>query len=266
MKNFWHRRVLDEVKDGNQGGSGYAPEPQGKQDPAAVAATSQTQGDQFDDFGYRIEPAKTPGAEKPEGDAGTKVEPPKEEKIENPATGYGDEPPVVPADPPPAEKKPEPVKDELELNVEGVPEAEAAKVREFAKKHGVTKEVAQAMIDERREAVKQVEAQRAEYEKAMQKRIAETRKQWHDELKNDSQFGGDKFNFHVKRAEKVLEEFMPSTKKVLTERKTMLPPYVMRDLAKLADHLYATEKLVQGEASKPDADEKENDDPLNFYR
>ena len=85
-------------------------------------------------------------------------------------------------------------------------------------------------------------------------------------MKNDPALGGEKFEHNVMQAEKVLEEFMRATKTMLTERGSMLPPYVMRDLARLAEHLYAAPVFNSGEPPAPPPEPKEeNNDPLAFY-
>jgi hypothetical protein len=45
----------------------------------------------------------------------------------------------------------------------------------------------------------------------------------------------------------------------------MLPPYVMRDLAKLAEHLYKTERLQQGDPPAPAKSKDDEDSPYAFY-
>lgn len=258
---------LEEIKDG-QGAGASGNEPKTEQAPAQGDTGSQAEGDQFDDFGYPI--TKEEGDKKPEGSGDKKSEVPKEEptKIENPSTGYGDEPPKIEDAPP--EKKEDPKKDDIDLgfevNAEGVPAEELSKLKSFLKKHNASKELAQELIDQRKQEIASIKAEQEAAEKEMKLERDRTRVAWHKELKDDPNFGGDKFGFNVLRAEKVVEEFMPNTKKRLTETKAMLPPYVMRDLVKLADHLYSTEKLVQGDPTKPNNENaKDEDDPLAFY-
>jgi len=78
-------------------------------------------------------------------------------------------------------------------------------------------------------------------------KIAETRASWLTELKTDADFGGENFEANVDRAEKVLEEFLPNTKKALTGRGSMMPPYIMRDLLALYKTMNPTTKLITGD-------------------
>ena len=59
---------------------------------------------------------------------------------------------------------------------------------------------------------------------------------------------------------------MPNTKKELTKSGAMLPPWVMRDLAKLAETLYASPKLVQGDPVVPREEVDDEDAHLAFYK
>lgn len=262
-----YTRMLLEKADDGEGGGAPKSEAEPKSDMSKDDPSSEGEGNQLDDFGYEI--PKEEGDKKPEGKEGKKPEVQKEEptKVENPATGYGDEPAKV------EDKKEEepPAKEEeidlgYEVKVEGLPKDEVKGLKEFFKKNEVPEKVAQAFIEKRKSEIAQQEKAKADQEKAYEAERQKIRSDWHKELKSDPTFGGEKFGHNVLRAEKVIEEFMPNTKKRLTETKAMLPPYVMRDLVKLADQLYSTEKLVQGDPSAPDVEnEKGDDDPLAFY-
>ena len=139
-------------------------------------------------------------------------------------------------------------------------------MQEFAKANALPKEAAQALVNLRKSEFDANLAQAEEAKKAQARAIEKVKASWDKELRTDATFGGDKFAHNVAQVEKVLADFMPSTKKTLTERGSMLPPYVMRDLAKLAEKLYAAEKLVQGEAAVGEAVvEDKQDDHLSFY-
>ncbi len=267
MINFMQSKPMDKADDLKGTGSGKAPEPEAK--PAAATPEAdgkkvEAQGDNVDDFGYAKEPEATGDPTKE-----TKLDPKppvKEDvKIDVKATGYGDEPPKIEEEvKPPVEIKDADLGFELKVD-EVIPKEELTKVKDFAKKHSLTKEAAQAYLDLRANEVKESARVEAETVKNFEKQKLQQRSEWHKELKNDPHFGGEKFSHNVLQAEKVLQEFMPLTKKSLTERGSVLPPYVMRDLAKLGDHLYSTEKLTQGEAIVPPV-EVEEDDGLGFYR
>jgi len=263
MRIFTANLKMNKAEDGKNGG-GQTTQPEVKSGAAPDAKESQADGDQLDDFGYAITAEETQGKPDAKGDAPKAPEKPEPEE---PVTGYGKKPLEAPAEEEKKKDEPPPVKDELELNTEGVPKEEIEKVRTFAKQHKVSKEIAQAFLELRKGEIKaQAEADAkaaADYEKAKKRQWAE----WDKELRADQTFGGDKFEFNLNRVEKVMSEFMVNTKKRLTESKGVLPPYLMRDLAKLADRLYETEKFVQGESTKPEADDEiENNDPLEFYQ
>jgi hypothetical protein len=263
---MWNFNHSQETKTEGDANASKANESQAapKTDQSKDAPAPQGEGDKFDDFGY--EKTEPEGDKKPEGSGDKKPEVPKETstKVETPATGYGEKDPVVEEPPAPAPKKEE-IDLGYELKVEGVPEEDVTKLKTFAKQYALSKEAAQAYLDLRKAEHEKYKASVAESEREYEIEKQKVRAEWHRELKNDPAFGGEKFGSNILRAEKVMEEFMPNTKKVLTERKAMLPPYVMRDLAKLADHLYSTERLVQGDAPKPSEPVEEKDDALAFY-
>lgn len=250
----------DQIKEGSEGA---APPTESKNTPATEA-----KGDNLDEFGYEKAPAVNDSGkeDKEPPKDGAKETKKESEKIEDPSTGYGVKPPKVDEEtPPPKEEK----KIELgyELEVKDIPAEEVIKLKEFAKNNALTKEAAQALVNLRKSEIDEANKADEQYVKDQAKAVTELKASWDKELRTDPVFGGDKFDRNLMRVEKVLKEYLGETKKVLTERKSMLPPYVMRDLAKLADHLYSTEKFVQGDASKADdkAEEKEVDH-LDFYR
>lgn len=251
-----------EKAEAEVGGSGIPPVVPPPEAPPATPPVKPSEPE-TDELGYAIVPP--PKEEKPpEKKLDKKPEP---EKVEVPGTGYGSKAPVV-EDPPeaPLEEKKDPLP-ELDLKPDQIiPKDEVIKVKEFAKAHNLTKEQAQAYLDIRAGETKENARLQAQAVKTAERDRQQLRATWHKELKDDPTFGGDKFDHNVLRAEKVLQDFMPTTKKELTARGSMLPPYVMRDLAKLADHLYSTDKLAQGDPVEPPKEEKEEDDALAFYK
>lgn len=237
MKNFW-LRLEQKTDDSDNGG-----------------------GPQYDDLGYEI-PA-TPPAPAPAPPAPTIVEPPKPPEVL--ATGYDKEPVVPPAPPAPPSEPPVPLDLGFEVKTEGLSDDEALKLKTFAKTHGLTQGAAQALIDDRVATVKKAGEDATSAQQQAERQIAETRAGWHKELKADPTFGGENFAHNIARVERVVEDFMPNLKKVLTERKTMLPPYVMRDLANVAQRLYETPRMTPGEPPSPPPEKVEND-PLAFYK
>ena len=223
---------------------------------------SSTEGQKVtDEFGY-----ETVNEEK------AKEESEVADSDEAPASGY-----EKPPEEPPAEEKPKeevkektkveasPDDDELGIiDTNGLLPDEVTELKEFAKAHKLPKNVIKAMVESKKAEIAKAQALIKSQEKEIEQTRLKIKKQWHDELLKDPHFGGEKFNHSVKRVNKLLNEFLVETKNKLTEAGSMLPPYVMRDLAKLADRVYKTESFTQGEPPKPKEEPKEND-PLAFY-
>lgn len=263
MLNFIRNLKFNEV-DPNAPAGGTGSSPESKEQPATEKGDppAQGNGDNVDDLGYE----KIPSEGEPEKAGDSKKEDPAPEEIKDPATGYGEEPPKVEEPPAPDKKdEPKPEPDEFDKALEGLPAPEVSKIKEFAKKHNVSIEVAKAFGDLRKSEIAEAKAHYEKQLKDAEQEQLRTRASWHKELKEDPNFGGEKFKENILAAEKVLGEFMPNTKKLLTERKGMLPPYVMRDLANMAKHLYATDRLIQGDPNAPKEKEQE-DDALSFYQ
>lgn len=265
-QNLIHNTVTD-----NAGDAGGGAPPKDQQDSKADASQVKAQGDQYDDFGYKILP-------KPEGDkdskAGEKEEAKPEEKLEDikdPASGYGvkalEEPkedPVSKIDQPATvdENKP------ADIDVKGLDDKEAEKLKEFAKTNSLSKEQAQKLVDLRKSEFAQSKQAQIDAQKQQEREVAKLKAGWDKELRADPSFGGAHFEKSLVKVEKVLNQFMPGTKKILTEGKITLHPGIMRDLAKIADIMYRPENLVNGEASGARSDKKSEEkesSPLDFY-
>ena len=234
--------VFEEIKEVTPGG---AP-------PATPPAD-----DGFDDFGYaKVTPPVDDKAPPP-------PPPPKEEVIE-PGTGYGKDPfvvkePEVPAPPP------VPIDLGYELDLKDVATEEAKKLQEFAKTHALPKEAAQALVNLKRSEMKaNLQAQEDQKKQAIVDKDR-TKASWDKELRTDPTFGGENFAPNLLKVERVMNDFMKETKKELTKRGSMLPPYVMRDLSIMAERLYGTEKLVHGSAMEVDRTVQKESSPLDFY-
>lgn len=257
---------LDKVNPDAAAGAPPPAKPPEQVPPATPPPEAEEEGDsEFDDHGY----PKAPKAAAPE----KKGEAPKagDPKAKDPATppedstGYGAEPKVVPPSetPPPAAAPTPP--DDFDKALEGVPELDAKEIKAFAVEHKLPADIAKKWGEKVKANVEQQRINLVNAEKQAEHQRSVQRQAWYKELKEDKDFGGEKFDLNTSRAQKVFSEFMPSTKKALTANGSMLPPYVMRDLAKLADHLYATDKLQQGEPIKPDV-AVEEDDGTDFYK
>lgn len=274
MKNFMLKMLLNKAGDGDGGGGAPKDPPDGQQPPPKKddppPPKDGNPDDEFDELGYKkAAPPKVPGDKKPEGDKSKEDPPAEPKKVENPATGYGDEPPKV-DDPPPAEppKDPPPPPSELEKKLEGLGKTFAEDVKKQVSELGLEGEKLDKFIAFRKQEYKDAQewGQRQQAEAQRQQQVQ--RQQWHKELKEDPAFGGDKFLANVARSEKVLDEYLPELKKELTEAKQVLRPSVMRGLARLADQLYPDRKLVQGDPPAPEEkpDDNKPNDPLAFYQ
>lgn len=266
---------LDKVNEG--GGAGGMPLPPtvksaAEQPPAEATPPAETPGAETDhNFGYEpTPPADTPA--KKEGEAPKAGDTPPEtpvtkiSEVKDPGTGYREEPPKVDATPPvvpPVTPPAEP--DEFDKALSDIPKADAAEIKAFATENKIPVEVAKKWGEKVKANVAAVQAQRANMERQAEQEKITQRKSWHDELKADPKFGGEKFQTNIVRAERVLADFGPDLKKQLTEGKGMLPPNVMRMLASLADKLYATDKLNPGEPPVAAAPEEKGDPIKDFY-
>lgn len=269
MLDFIPKHYLNQKTEGAQGGPPAPPPPAQQQvsppQPPPSTPPTETEGYSDADFGYEkhTDEPKKGDQEKPgEGKAPPPV-PPQPAEVKDPATGYGAEPPKV--DPaPPAPPAAPPVVDDLDKALGELPKTELTKIKDFMTKHKVAPEVAKEYGELRRQEIAEAQKWSQDQEKAGEQRIAQMKADWHKELKEDKDFGGENFSQSVQAVERVMQDFMPSTKKRLTESKGMLPPYLMRDLAKVAETLYKNPILVQGDPPAPKASETE-DSPLDFY-
>ncbi len=255
MNNFV-KILRNQVVEGEPGGTPPAPKveaPPAKDNPPAQGAGGD---DNLDEFGYE-KVAAAPGEEKPA--AAPEEKPEGDKPIENPATGY--EKKIVA---PPAKEEPPPAPHELDEFVKDLPKEEVTKVKDFATKNALTKDQVKAYADMRRgEIAADVEAQK-NYEKDLEDEKLRVRAGWQEELKKDAVFGGEKYEKNVAQVNKVLDQFLPEWKKDLTARGAMLPPYIMRGLAKVGAELYKSGTLVQGEP-KAKVDEVVKDEIQEMY-
>jgi hypothetical protein len=124
-------------------------------------------------------------------------------------------------------------------------------IKKFAKENKLTPDQVKAYV-------KMVKDNDANALVAEQNRIKEQRTAWNNELKSDPEFGGANFDTSLDKVEKLMEKYMPDTKKVLTEKGGMLPPYFMRDFLRLAKAMNPTTKFVGGNPPPP------KEEPKNF--
>ncbi len=272
---------VDDVSGGGGGTPASETPPAAPATDAAGAAAIETPGDNLDDYGYAKvkDPAAPKEGEKPGEKKETPATPPKEESladIKDPASGYGIEAPVIPKDDSapaavvPAAEPPKPP-EEIEIDAKGLGDADALKIKDFAKANGLSKEQAQKLADMKKVEIADITKAQASQLKQHEITVAKTKATWHNELKTDKDFGGEageKFDKSLLKVEKVLKDFLPATKKALTEGGITLNPSVMKDLVKLADKLYGAEKFEQGNAGQEPEDGagKEEHQPWDVYK
>ncbi len=171
--------------------------------------------------------------------------------VEPPAgngTGY--------VEPKPAETKPAAAtttEGEVKFDESGLTPEAVKEVKDFATANKLTKEATEQYA----KVIKQQSTLIEDYKANEQKQIAQAREtqkaDWYNKLKTDKDFGGDLFQTNLKRVDTILEKFMPETKNMLTSRKAMLPPEVMRDLHKMHQVLLGSETTIVNGNSAVDA-------------
>lgn len=262
--------VYEEVKTGDTGGGGSNAQvtPQSTTvtpDPT----TTQTQGDTYDAYGYKTEPAKTPETKPNEVPGEGKPVTAEVQKQESDVkTGY-EAPIEVPEEETPVEPvKEAPVADDKNKIVTDfgtLPEADKKSFSEYFEKHNLPKEARDNLVEIRKNELAEQELAdqkaKADYDKQVQLETAKLKSKWYNELKNDKDYGGAKFDAHNKMVSKFVSDFLPSLKNLLTEKDGMMPPSVMKDYLSLAKKLNETEKLVQGD---PGASETKSTGKYDF--
>lgn len=204
------------------------------------------------------------GYEKTEEEkAATPPPPVVDEKIENPATGYGKKPaevippPTPPVTPTVVDTPPPPTTDEekaaLELKeiVKTLPDSvDKEKLEKFVTDNKLTKDQVTAYAA-------LVKEEQTQFEAAAVKAKADQTAQFETELKADPDFGGENFERNLFQVEKLVANSMPNLKKALTEKGGVLPPYIMKDLLAISKALNPTTALVVGSPAG-DGDKEEN--------
>jgi hypothetical protein len=215
--------------------------------------------DKTDDFGYSTENEKVVPPVEDKKDAPAKTD---DKPVDKPVSGYGKDDNVTP---PVEDKKDAPAQvDDKDLTDEQKHEKEITeavnalgdsfdkeKIAKFAKDNKLSKAQVEAYANFAKE-------EEAEIIKSQEIKIQETRKAWKQELFKDPEFGGVNFDLNVDRVEKVLANYMPETKKMLTDKRSVLPPYVMKDLLKLSKALNPTTSFVGGDAPEAKKDDTDN--------
>lgn len=252
--------LFNQVNPGDTGGGGSnaqatPPVPP----PAPSTPTPQAKGAvEYDELGYAKVPAEQPPApnqtpKTPEPPAATPPAPGEVNSGYNQpppppnAAGYVDPnavpPPAAPATPPaPGEFK-------IEVDLKDFTDVDKKVFSEQFEKYKLPKEAQQALVDIRKTYLDQQALEQSNHQKQVEAQVTKLKSDWFNELKNDKDFGGSNFDANTKMVNKFINDFMPNTKKMLTEKGGMLPPNTMRDFHAVAKKLYETEGFVQGDGS-----------------
>ena len=189
------------------------------------------------------------------------------EPVKDPVTGYDKDIPKPKEEEDPdkkpeeGEKAPEVLKkEEVDTALKELPEGYSKEsVSKFALDNKMNKEQIEAYV-------KFVNAEDQQLKKDQESQLLNTRIEWQDELRDDKEFGGEFFAKNVHDVEKVIDNHMPDTKKVLTDRGSMMPPYIMKDLFRISKLLNPKTTLVNGESSKVEPKEKEGEFLDTMYK
>ena len=247
---FKRSRILyNQITDSNNGGGGNNVPPP----PTPNAPPPQAQGTpQFDAFGYAVPAAPpTPPApnQTPQG-----TQPPPTPPQPDLNTGYNAFPlpsnvagyvdpatiPPPPTPPPPAA----PPAVEL-VDMKDLSDTDKKLWGDYFTEHKLPKEAQTKLIEIEKNRVLANQQAEATRQKQIEAETTRLKSQWFNELKTDKEFGAA-FDVNVKMVNRLISDFMPNTKKMLTEKGGMLPPNTMRDFYALAKKLYETESFVQG--------------------
>jgi hypothetical protein len=253
MQKLKSRILYEEIKDGNNGGGGLSVPPPIKEPTITPNSTEiKPQGGvEYDKFGYEIKQAKqeVPIKEDPP------IVPPKEDEIKlgyetAPVEPVKEDPPIIP-----------PKENEVDFGKLG--DSDKKIMSEYFNKFELSKEAREALIKIKQEESINNEALKVEHQKKVDAEVVRLKSQWYNELKSDKTFGGDKFDSNIKTVNKFIADFMPNVKNMLTDKGTMLPPNIMKDYLSVAEKLYTTEKLVQGDPLTNETKSKGKYDFLN---
>lgn len=279
--------IMEQMNDGS--GAGYSAPPAPPAQGAPPAPPNAPSGDQYDEFGYAIQsqPGQPPAPPAPPAQVPAQVIPPVVPPVAPPAppaqaapapaptsTGYGapPAPPVAAAPPaaappvtPPAAPPAAPPAGEVVFTDDdfaGVGDNDKVVLKKLATDKKWSKEFLKDVVELRKLDYSEAAKVRNEQTQTRQQKLNETRTNNYNELMADPTFGGQNFNMTVHKVDKVLAEHLPSIKKNLTETGGMLPPNIMREIAKMAVALYGTESFEQGSGHVKEADPN---DHLDFY-
>lgn len=259
--------LFNQVNTGDTGGGGANAQttPQVPPPPPSPTPTEATGASEFDELGYAKAQSQPPAPNQ----TSKAAEPPAATPPASVNSGYDTLPPppnaagyVDPNAAPPAPAAPvtppAPGEFKVEVDLKDFDDTDKKLFAEQFEKYKLPKDAQQALVDIRKTYLDQQKVEQANYEKQKEAQITKLKSDWFNELKNDKDFGGSNFDANTKMVNKFINDFMPNTKKMLTEKGGMLPPNTMRDFHAVAKKLYETEGFVQGDGSSA-SETKPND-------
>lgn len=150
-------------------------------------------------------------------------------------------------EPKPAEAKPaeaKPAEGEVKFDESGLTPEAVKEVKDFATANKLTKEATEQYAKVIKQQATLINDYKANEQKLVEAAREKQKADWYNGLKADKDFGGDLFQTNLKRVDTILEKFMPETKNMLTSRKAMLPPEVMKDLHRMHQVLLGSETTI----------------------
>lgn len=255
--------------DGNSGGGAAAP---AAQTPPPQAQT-QTQGGSDETAVLESLYGKPPETK-------VEVQPPqegiKDEKGKVGASGY-EEPPAGSASgyeepkkvETPAETKvetPAPAADDIKIDETGLSADQVKQVKDFAKSNKLTKEATDAFVKYTKDQSKLIADQKALQVQQIEQAKQQQRADWYNQLKTDKGFGGEVFDANLKRVDTILDKYFPNTKNLLTTRKSVLPPDIMKDLHSLHKVLLGSDTMVNPGNQTSQVVDDDQSFLKNFYK
>lgn len=247
--------LMNTAAEGSQGSGGTnAPPPPSP----AQSAPSEAPGSSSLDFYAAPAPPPPPASDAPPAPAGESQPPAPPAQSEKPSgsLGYGVEepstPPAPPAAPapaaaeqppaPPAAAEGETPAEDIykDLVVEGFKPEESSAIIDFAKANNLTKEAAQNFLNLKKAEIKIAQDKMTAAKTKYENDVKAQRQTWANNLKTA---WGNEHDSNLHIVEKYVGEFMPETKKWLTDNKIMLPDVVMKDFLGRAKDAYLTPGL-----------------------
>ena len=259
-----HVLLLNEAT-GNENGGGQS-ESQTSPNPTTTQGEGRSDNDVLNEMYKSDETVETKEQSSQEGIQNQEAKPGESGYVEPVGDDSGYKPPgeikdETKVDPPAVDDKTV----EADKVYEGLEKETADAVKDFATKNKLTPEATKEVAEFLKAQGNAVEKYKASEGERIQQARADQKKEWYNNLKVDKEFGGENFDKNIKKAEKVINTHLTGFKNILTTSKGMVPPDIMKDLAKVHDALFGTEPMVSG-----GVDRGASTDPIeqlnNFYK